>query len=641
MKRKVLVMTAIIISSQLHAQDSSIVKQLDEVIVTANKVEQKQSSTGKMITVINQETLQRNAGKTLSEIINYQAGIFINGANNNAGTNPDVYLRGAGTGNTLILLDGIPVGDPSNINNTFDLNMISLGQVERVEILKGAQSTLWGSDAVAGVINIITKKAGKNTITPTALLSYGTYQTFRGNIGLSGTLKRFSYNLVYDYINTGGFPVAHDSTGKMNFKKDDFTQNSFQANLKYQFNEHFSLKAFSNMSKYHGSTDPGAFQNDKDDYFDNKNALQNVELLYTKKGIQIHLSQSFTQSTRSYLNDSASVSGFDMYSKGDYHGNTSITELFGNFALAKNIILVSGLQRLTQQTDQHYLSISMYGPYETALGDSAKANNMAMYHSLLFTGINGFDLEAGFRYNHHSIYGNNVTYTFNPSYHISDFVKLFINISSAYKIPSLYQLYSEYGNKNLSPEKSTNYEIGVQVFAKNKQSNFRVAAFKRDIKDLFVFYTDPNTYASNYINRDKQHDFGFELESTIGFSKKSSWINNLTYIDGEGENEGVKIKNLYRRPNFMMSSTFNTELTKGFSFSPSFRFIGERLKGLYDAGPEKMPAYYTIDFYFGYTISKKCRAFMDLRNITNQEYFDIVGYNSKRFNMMTGINLSF
>ena len=641
MKRKFLVMAAIIISSQLHAQDSAIVKQLDEVIVTANRVEQKQSSTGKMVTVINQETLQRNAGKTLAEIINYQAGIFINGANNNAGTNPDVYLRGAGTGNTLILIDGIPVGDPSNINNTFDLNMISLGQVERVEILKGAQSTLWGSDAVAGVINIITKKAEKNIINPTAMLSYGTYQTFRGNVGLNGTINKFSYHLVYDFMNTGGFPVAHDSTGKMNFKNDDFNQISFQAKLGYQFNDHFSLKAFSTQSKYHGSTDPGAFQNDKDDYFTNKNSLQNFELLYMNKGMQMHLSQSFLQNTRSYLNDSASVSGFDIYSKGDYHGKTAVTELFGNFALGHNIKLISGLQSMTQQTDQHYLSISMYGPYETALGDSAKVTNVAMYHSILITGKSGFDVEAGLRYNHHSIYGNNLTYTFNPSYHISDFVKLFFNISSAYKIPSLYQLYSEYGNKNLTPEKSVNTEIGLQVFTKNKKSNFRLAAFKRDIKDLIVFYTDPNTYASNYINRDKQHDYGFELESTIGFSKKSNWLNNLTYVDGEGENAGIKTKNLYRRPNFIWNSTFKAELANGFTVAPSFRFIGDRLKGMYDEGPNKMPAYYTIDVYVGYVITKKCRAFVDLKNITNQEYFDIVGYNSKRFNMMTGVSISF
>ena len=99
-------MTALIIGSQLHAQDSTSTKILDEVFVTATKFQQKQSSTGKMVTVINQETLQRNAGKTISEIINYQAGIFINGASNNLGTNPDVYMRGAGLGNTLILIDG-------------------------------------------------------------------------------------------------------------------------------------------------------------------------------------------------------------------------------------------------------------------------------------------------------------------------------------------------------------------------------------------------------------------------------------------------------------------------------------------------------------------------------------------------------
>ena len=107
MKSTFLWLAATIFSSQLIAQDSTSFRQLDQVIVTANRLQQKQSSTGKMVTVISQETLQRNAGKNLSEIINYQAGVFINGAGNNLGTNPDVYLRGSGLGNTLILLDGV------------------------------------------------------------------------------------------------------------------------------------------------------------------------------------------------------------------------------------------------------------------------------------------------------------------------------------------------------------------------------------------------------------------------------------------------------------------------------------------------------------------------------------------------------
>jgi outer membrane cobalamin receptor len=108
MKRMFLVLTAVVFSSKLLAQlapapqqDSALGKQLDEVVVTATRFQQKQSTTGKVVAVIDQATLQRNVGKTLVEVINAQAGVFINGANNNLGTNQDVYFRGAGSGNTL------------------------------------------------------------------------------------------------------------------------------------------------------------------------------------------------------------------------------------------------------------------------------------------------------------------------------------------------------------------------------------------------------------------------------------------------------------------------------------------------------------------------------------------------------------
>src|SRR5215216_3325479 len=117
-----------------YAQDSTKTKQLDEVIVTANKLAQKQSTTGKVITVISKDVIEKSSGRTVGQLLNEQAGVSVNGALNNIGTNQTVFMRGAASGRTLILLDGIPVYDPSLSGNEFDLNLLSLNDVERIEI---------------------------------------------------------------------------------------------------------------------------------------------------------------------------------------------------------------------------------------------------------------------------------------------------------------------------------------------------------------------------------------------------------------------------------------------------------------------------------------------------------------------------
>ncbi|MCW3091064.1 MAG: hypothetical protein JWP81_2133 [Ferruginibacter sp.] len=639
MKRKFLLVAAVIISSQLYAQQDST-KNLDELVITATKTSIKQSQTGKVVSVIDQPVLQRGAGRTLTEILNSQAGMYINGANNTLGTNQDNYLRGAATGNVLILIDGIPVGDPSMINNSFDLNSINPSQVERIEILKGAQSTLWGSDAVAGVINIITKKGGVNKISPTASISYGSYNTLRASAGINGKIDRFTYNLNYNHTNSKGFSSANDTTGTKGFDKDGFTQNNLQANLGYAFTEKFSASVMSSYGKYKADLDAGAFTDDRDYTGRNTNILNTVSMVYKTKTATLNFTNTLVNAKRTLDDDSGHVGGFSKFSRGLYKGNSFVSELFGNISLSKKLSLVGGTQRLAQSMDQSYLSISSFGLYKPKpLGkDTTHTTNYAVYASLLLLDVNGFNAEAGVRYNHHSIYGNNATFSFNPSYNIDENTRVFVNISSGYKVPSLYQLYSEYGNKDLQPEQSNNYEAGVQSLSNNKKNSLRIVGFKRDIRQLIIFYTDPVTYDSKYMNRDKQNDYGFEIESNIAIGKKGNWVNNITYVDGEGKTNNVKVKNFYRRPNFIFNSALTLQPIADLTLAPSFRFVGSRLKGEYDAGPNAMPQYYTVDFYAGYNITKHFRAFADLRNITNQKYFDVVGYNSRSYNYTLGIS---
>lgn len=651
MKRKILVMAAVVFYGTLQAQNEDGAKGLDEVVVTATKKEQKQSQTGKVVTVIDQAVLQNNSGKSLTEILNQFAGVFTVGANNAPGSNQELYLRGAATGNTLFLMDGVPLQDAGMITSGFDLNSIHPDQIERVEILKGAQSTLWGSAAVAGVINIITKKSGGKKISPTVNLAYGSFNTLKAGVGVSGNLEGLSYNLMYNRNNSAGFSAAYDSTGNIKFDKDGIKQDGFQANVGYRFSSAFAANFTSNYGFYKADADAGAYHDDYDTRIKNKSFVNSLHLTYKTQKTSLHLVQSFIRSDRFFSNDSTDIGTlrldpaatfYSKWSVNSLKGRSVVADLYGTFNFNSILSLLAGLQHSAQKTDQSFNSISNYGPYDAVPinSDSAKAKNFSGYASLLLINLSGFNMELGGRINHNSIYGNNATFSFNPSFNFNKNLRAFVNISSGYNVPSLYQLYSEAGNKTLKPEKSMNYEAGLQVFASENRSSVRLVGFKRDIKDLIIYFTDPVTYAGKYLNRDKQNDFGFELETDIALAKMAQWTTNLTYINGEGENNGIKEKNLFRRPNFTLNSSLSLQPVKNLVFIPSVHCVGKRKPGTYDIGPDPMKPYSILNFYAAYTFVKKVKLFADFKNLTNKKYFDAYGYNSARFNFLTGVSVS-
>jgi len=179
MGKKLMLLTLLFSAKMVSAQQDTTT--LDEVVVTANKMAQKQSTTGKVVTVITKADLEKMGNKNLATLLQEQVGVTVNGASNNAGSVQTIFTRGASGGRTLVLLDGIPVNDPSFINNDLDLNLFATNSIERIEICRGAQSTLYGSDAIAGVINIIT--TSKDISKPlqinasTVLGSFGTVKT--------------------------------------------------------------------------------------------------------------------------------------------------------------------------------------------------------------------------------------------------------------------------------------------------------------------------------------------------------------------------------------------------------------------------------------------------------------------------------
>lgn len=644
MKKHFFVLAAVIISNQLIAQDTARL-QLDEVVVTANKYEQKQSTTGKVLNIISRQQLERSGGKTLSEVLNTLPGLTMIGANNVLGTNQNISIRGASAGNVLLLIDGIPVNDPSAITNYYDLNFINIDQVERIEVLKGGQSTLYGSDAVAGAINVILKKADKK-ITVFGGVTGGSYNTLKESIGFGGQQKNTHFSINYTHQSSDGFSAATDKNKVGGFDNDGFKQHALNGRFGFSPAKNLKINFTGTYNNYFADLDAAAFTDEKDYTVKNDNKQLGASAVYTLKKTTIHLNYNFNHVIRRYNDDSLYQSSpYSKFARSSYTGRTQFAELYGNWKI-NNFELLIGADYRWNNTDQWYWSTGAFGPYAPpAL--HAEMKQVSPYLTLAYNQDNGFGAEIGGRYNDHSVYGNNVSFNFNPFFVIKDKAKLFANIYSAFKTPTLYQLYDQsIGNSSLTPEKSTVAEAGVE-FLSLKKLNARVVGFYRQAKDAILYTFNPSTFAGKYLNASKQTNYGIELEG--GFAhKKVSITANYTYTNGKTtaafDGTGAPLSkdttyyNLYRIPKHTIHIDFGVQATPTIYCSIKSRSASKREEYVYGAAAETLKAYVVFDVYGEYKMGKETRLFLEINNIAGNKYVDILGYNTRGFNFNTGIN---
>ena len=645
MKKKFFIAAAVIFSSHLYAQDSSK-NTLDEVVFTANKVAQKQSSTGKVISVITKDVIEKSAGKSVGQLLNEQAGITINGALNNMGANQTIFMRGASSGRTLVLIDGIPVSDPSLINNEFDLNLISLTNVERIEICKGAQSTLYGSDAIAGVINIITIKNDiSKPINANATLSAGSFNTFKGALQLYGKLNNLTYTAGYSKIQSNGFSSAYDKTGNKNFDKDGYNSDALKVFLKYDVTKQLSVSSFIQNTKYKTGLDAGAFIDKRDYNSTNKGLITGANIQFKNEAVTITAKYQYSEFTRFTFNDSTDSPG--SLSRGNYKGKAQFVDVFANIKFSKNFTLLQGADYRENKMGMTFFGTypgSIYGPagsYSSKVDSSISQSSL--YASIIYSGLQGkLNIDLGGRLNVNSRYGNNNSYSFNPSYTISKSLRVLGSISSAYKTPSVYQLYSEYGNLNLKVEQSKSYELGLDYNHKNFSN--RLVYFYRDINNAIDF----NNLAYQYFNINNQVVRGIEYEFKIQPIKGLSISGNYTYLSATEKSQSRKTFSdtsynyALRRPKNSLNLTVGYQFTKALYITAGAKSVSKREDvGGYQTNDIVLNAYTIFNAYAEYKFSNRFKVFIDGQNLTGKKFFDLNGYNSIPFVFTAGVTANF
>ncbi len=610
---------------------------LTEVQVKASKYPSKLAQTGKVITVISQEQIQRSIGKNLGELLQESVGISIVGARSAPGSNQEVYVRGANTGNVLLLIDGFPANDPSHISSVLDWNLIDLGSLERIEIMKGGQSTLYGSDAMAGVINLVTRKSGTSIS-----LQGGGLGTHAEAFQIQKTIKKLHVGLGLKNFQTQGFSAAANQE-----EKDGMGQQNIRVNVGSTLGKYSDWDLYYQSEFYRADLDGGPMIDERDyaAKASNHGFRAQFHRQFVRGDLFVRVFQDITH--RFFRNDSTDIpaNAYSNYSESAYVGLNQGAESYMKWRLPASIQTVAGVEYRNQATTQTDFSISGYGRYDSPALAASLANIQLVAGYLTFEKhqADAWGLEFGGRLSNHSLYGTNFTYHVNPYAYVWPKGKLFANYYSSFKAPSLYQLYSPYGNQALQAEYGKTLEAGFEQ--QLEKFTVRLVAFQQDVQDGIIFQSIMEEPYGRYMNVAKQNTKGLELEARYawkGFSTELAY----TYLDGQ-MNQVINGKDstflsLIRRPKHQVSLRLNQQLTKRWSASIYTQYVGERTDYYYDDA-----SYQTQDVTLGryvwtelqstYSFHKHWRLQALMKNVLIQRPVEQYGYSGQPRNVQLSL----
>ncbi|MBI3718797.1 MAG: TonB-dependent receptor [Sphingobacteriales bacterium] len=569
MKRKFLLVTAVIISSQLHSQqDSTQSKTLEEVTVTSSRSEKKLLDAARSVTVITANDIKKLPYQNLADLLSRSEGIYIPGALQTPGSLQTIGLRGANSNQTLVMIDGIKISDPTSPDNVLDFSEISLINVERIEIVRGSHSTLYGSSAIGGVINIITKQNGKKGFSGDISSRIGTFgkktSDFTNHAFINYTDKSGVYaNAEVLDTRVNGLNATVDtlsaSKPKLN-ERDNFWKSDIVGKAGFRNNKVDAYVSYKNVYQK-ADIDDGAYQDD-----DNRTIRFKRDIITYGSQYNFNSSTSlkyiggYTNMLRKDRDDSTKIGGVSDYTftSGQYSGRNWNNELQFNWKNNNwNIVSGAGLVKEKMTLETYFAYNSPFYSFDgTSKIDSVSSNTTFAYAHADWkqkAGNGTFNLGFGGRYNHHNRFGNYVTFELNPSYKFSDKVLVYAALTSGFNAPSLYQLYSPNqdftsgitrGNKNLQPEKSLSAELGIKL-APTKNISATISGFRTQVKDAieYVYLWNGQTpvnnlsymdaYGDTYLNIGKTIVYGVELTFNAAISKQFAVAVNATILDGK------------------------------------------------------------------------------------------------------------
>jgi vitamin B12 transporter len=608
----------------------------EQIVVTANRVETPVSKVGLSVSIITADDIARLQTPGVTELLRSAPGLTAT-RSGGLGTLSSVFVRGASSDHTVALIDGVKLNDPSSTAGGFDFGRLMTGNIERIEIVRGPQSVLWGSQAIGGVVNIITRQADESKPTASFQGEYG----YRDTVDLVGNtavkIGVLSLSGGASYLHTDGISAYSEARGGT--EKDGTKQYGANLNANVAFTDALSLDLRGWYSHSRTEIDgytPSFTFGDTSQYNRTREGIGYAGLNWS--GIGGRWKNRIGYSITKVLRDDYDPTATPIH-QGDSMGRNERLEVQSNFEIAQGYSIVAGAEREWSR----FIQTNDYG--FGASTDQGRARLTSFYGQLSASPFEGLTINGGARHDHHSDFGDHTTFAANAAYTPNAGNTVFrASYGEGFKAPSLYQLYSPYGNLGLKPETAKSWDVGVVQKGLDGRAQIGVTWFHRDTHNLINYVScfgssSPLCTGSNfgfYDNVGRTVSEGIEAE--LKLRPVDGLLLDMSYTHVKPEDKATGL-DLLRRPQDKAYASLDYSWSFGLTTGLSVTMVGDSAD-IDDFGSRVQNDGYAIaDIRASYPIGKHAELYARIENLFDTTYETVYNYGQPGRAAYAGVRL--
>ena len=587
----------------------------EDIVVTASGFEQPRGETGQAISVIDAERLETLQVVSIADALQTLPGVRI-AQRGPVGSQTSAFIRGGNSSQTLVLIDGVRINDPSSPNAAFDFGALLTGNVGRVELLRGPNSIIWGSQAIGGVVNI-QSLAPTEAFVARGSAEYGYADTVRSSVNLSGTSGMFEGSVGGGYYSSDGISALAAGS-----ERDGYRNWSANGRLKVNLAEGIALD-------FRGYYNDGRIEYDSP-FGVGANGLpvsDNTQFLgYI--GASFDLADGRWRNRISYARTDVERVGTDpvvfSFNNFDVEGSIDRYEYHTSFDVIDAVTLVGGVEH-----ERTYASTS----FEGAAPDVARNRVTSGFAQAIVRPLNGLTLTGGVRHDDYSDYGVQTTLGGNVAYTPNDgMTVLRATYGEGFRAPTLSEGQPPFGNPALRPETARNVDVGVEQYLLDRRVQLGVTYFNRRSTDLIAFSTV--TFQSENIDRVKTE--GVEVALALRPTDRIDIQASYTLTDAINRSVGGNFgKRLALRPENIASVTADWQSPWGVSVGASLLMVGDSFDNA--SNSRRLDGYALVGLRAAVPLMDGVELFGRVDNLFDASYETVAGYGTYRRSAYAGV----